>query len=73
MEQHRIAVERCARGMSRRQLAALLGVSHVTVWRWETQGILPELEMVGKLSKLFGVPALELVPELAALLEPVTE
>jgi len=69
MERHRIEIEREARGLSRRQLAKRLGVSHVTVWRWETQGVHPEFEMLEKLCDLFGVRAIDLDPSLAALIE----
>ena len=56
-------------GLSQKQLASRLGVARATVWRWETQGIHPELDMLAKLAELFGVAAIELDPSLAALLQ----
>jgi transcriptional regulator with XRE-family HTH domain len=37
MEQITVRDWRSARGVTQEQLAALLGVTRVTIWRWETQ------------------------------------
>jgi transcriptional regulator with XRE-family HTH domain len=75
MTRHPIERARLAQGLSRRALAHALGISHVTVWRWETQGIIPEIPMLLRLAQFLGVPALELAPELSAVLsgEAVTQ
>jgi DNA-binding transcriptional regulator YiaG len=38
-----VQARREALGLSRRQFADLLGVDHVSVWRWETKGKTPIL------------------------------
>jgi transcriptional regulator with XRE-family HTH domain len=55
---------RTARGMSLDRLAGLLGVSKPTVWAWEQGRSRPAPERIGKLSKVLGVEASDLVPSL---------
>lgn len=48
---------RTAEGLSQRQLAAALKVSHVTVNQWEKGEYLPGARELKKLSLFFGVSA----------------
>ena len=52
---------RTAKGMSQGALAETLEVSRQSVSKWETDGSVPELDKLVKLSKLFGVTLDELV------------
>lgn len=53
--------------LSQEQLAALLGVSRVTVTRWESGARKPEPEELPAISKKTGIPAAKLRPDLAEL------
>jgi transcriptional regulator with XRE-family HTH domain len=44
-----------AQGMSVRALANLVGVSSVTVWKWESGGAKPRGRMIGPLAKALNV------------------
>lgn len=52
---------RTAKGMSQGALAEALEVSRQSVSKWETDGSVPELDKLVKLSRLFGVTLDELV------------
>ena len=49
--------------------ARLLGVSYVTVSRWETGERKIDSELVLKISRLTGIPVAQLRPDLAALFQ----
>ena len=51
----RISDLRAALGWSQVQLAKRLGVAKQTVSNWENDNIQPSIEMLVRLSKLFGV------------------
>ena len=55
--------------LSQRQLADLLGVSRETIWRWETGARKIEASRLPQIAELTGIPARELRPDLADLLE----
>ena len=58
------------RELSQDDLAAALGVSRQSVSKWETDGSVPELDKLVKLSQLFGVSLDELVLDRPAPPEP---
>lgn len=43
-------------GLTQRELAELMGISNVTLCRWETGTKLPKLESLFALAQLFRVP-----------------
>jgi transcriptional regulator with XRE-family HTH domain len=53
-----------ARGLSRLDVATGLGVTYVTIWRWEERTGLGQvtLETVEKLAKMLDVPTAALLP-----------
>ena len=64
----RIAAKRKERELSQESLGAELGVSRQTVYKWESDTSLPEIEKLVALSRLFQVPVgwllgVEEVPE----------
>ena len=64
----RIAAKRKERELSQESLGAELGVSRQTVYKWESDASLPEIEKLVALSRLFQVPVgwlqgVEEVPE----------
>jgi len=62
---------RTERGMSQGDLADALSVSRQSVSKWETDGAIPDLDKLLKLSQLFGITLDELVTgESAPLPEP---
>lgn len=67
-QRHPLVAYRQARGMSRSQLARLLDVSRMTVWRWEETGREIELEVLPRVVERTGIPARELRRDLAELL-----
>ena len=52
----RIAAKRKERELSQESLGAELGVSRQTVYKWESDTSLPEIEKLVALSRLFQVP-----------------
>ena len=65
MELHeKIARLRAAKGMSQSDLAEALGVSRQSVSKWETGAADPSISNLLALSKLFGIPAEELLREI---------
>jgi transcriptional regulator with XRE-family HTH domain len=56
--------------LSQEQLADLLGVSRVTVNRWESGARKPEPEELPGISAKTGISPAELRPDLAVLLNP---
>ncbi len=52
---HRISELRSARNWSQVQLGKRLGVAKQTVSNWENDNIQPSIEMLVRLSRLFGV------------------
>ena len=60
MIHNRIAVLRAEQGMSRKELAAAVGVNFQTIGFLERSQYIPSVELALKLSKYFGVP-LEMV------------
>lgn len=70
----RIAAKRKERELSQESLGAELGVSRQTVYKWESDTSLPEIEKLVALSRLFQVPVgwllgVEEVPEAAEFSE----
>lgn len=59
---------RANRGITQDALAKELGVHSLTVSRWETGERKIDDELVPKVSEITGIPALELRPDLAALI-----
>lgn len=51
----RIRDARLARGMSRLDLARLMGVTSATVWNWETKGTRPGRSMIALIARVLGV------------------
>lgn len=68
---NRIAVLRTDRGLSRKDLAAALGVNYQTVGYLERGEYNPSLELALKLCEYFGVPV-EFVFSLRPM-EPITQ
>jgi len=69
MLNQRIRELRCACGWSQVELAKRLGLSKQTVSNWENDNIQPSIEMLVRLSKVFGVSTdyllgLEQIPRL---------
>ena len=56
--------------MSQGDLAEALGVSRQSISKWETDGAVPELDKLIKLSSIFGVTLDELVHGEAAVPTP---
>lgn len=56
-----IAALRRAKGMTQKDLAALLHVSDKTVSRWETGEGAPELALIPAIAEIFGVSCDELL------------
>ena len=54
--------------LSRRDLALILGVAEVTVWRWEMGERQIEIAKLPKVVQKTGIPASLLRPDLASLL-----
>lgn len=48
-------------GLSRGKLAESMGVSAVTIWRWETGERRPARKYVPKVAEMTGIPAVELM------------
>ncbi len=50
-----IAALRSSRNMTQQQFAAILGVSHQAVSKWETGSALPDLDSMLEITRLFGI------------------
>ncbi|MDF2629312.1 MAG: Helix-turn-helix domain [Symbiobacteriaceae bacterium] len=59
---NRIALVREARGLTQRELAALLGIAHTTLGRWESDQHFPPDAMVGKLAQVLRCRPCDLFP-----------
>lgn len=59
--------------LSQEDLAILLGVTRVTVTRWESGARKMNDEIVPKVSRATGIPAAELRPDLASMLSPISD
>ncbi len=57
---------RTARGVSRAELGVVVGVGHVTVWRWETRKLRISYRALIELARFFQVRPIDLVPALDA-------
>lgn len=55
------------------QLADLLDVSRVTVWRWETHKRKVDDDLLLRVSEKTGIPKAKLRPDLASLLREPTQ
>ena len=51
----RVARKRKELGLSQEALGEKLGVSRQSIYKWESDGALPEVEKLVALSRLFGV------------------
>lgn len=61
----KIAALRQSRGMTQQQLAAILGVSHQAVSKWESGAALPDIQTMIELTRFFGITVEQLVcPEI---------
>lgn len=49
-----IRAERCRLGMSQKQLAQLLGVTPISISRWECGECMPSIKNLRRMSELFG-------------------
>ena len=56
-----------AKKWTQRQLAARMGVNNSAVAQWELGTTLPTISNRADLSKVLGIPFLELVPEISAV------
>lgn len=65
-----LAAYREREGVTRKVLADRLGVSAVTLWRWESGERRIDVKKLPKVSKTTGIPAADLRPDLAGALEP---
>lgn len=59
---NRIMLMREARGLTQRELAAILGIAHTTLGRWETDQHFPPDPMVGKLAQVLRCRPGDLYP-----------
>lgn len=66
-EAHPLTEYRKAGNLSRKDLAEILGVERMTVYRWETGARKIDHELVPAISEKTGIPKSELRPDLAAL------
>jgi DNA-binding transcriptional regulator YdaS (Cro superfamily) len=60
---------RLQRGYTQVETAGLLGVSPISVCRWETGAHKIDVELIPKISRLTGIHPAELRPDLAKLFE----
>lgn len=58
---HPIARYREARGLTVGDLATRIGVSRTTVWRWENEKRRPDDRLLPIVSKVTGIPILDLM------------
>lgn len=70
MSAHPIAVWRKAQDLTQADLAKKLGVKRTTIARWETGARKIDQELLSSVSKKTGIPASQLRPDLAKILEP---
>lgn len=54
---------RKAKGITRRQLAKMIGRSYQVVANWENANSMPSLQMIYKIADALGVSVHELIPE----------
>ena len=66
---HPISDYRAREGLSKTALAKKLGVSHVAVLRWENGSRYPDRGLLPKITELTGIPARDLRPDWAEVLE----
>jgi transcriptional regulator with XRE-family HTH domain len=66
---HPLRAFRKKEGISQERLAELLGVSRATVIRWESGKASPRPADLPAISEKTGIPARELRPDLAEMLE----
>ena len=56
-----IAKLRQERGLTQQQLAAIIGVSHQAVSKWESGAALPDIQTMMELTRFFGITVEQLV------------
>lgn len=66
---HPIAAHRAAAGKTQQELGEQIGVSSVTVSRWETGARKVDLPLLSVVSEVTGIAKRDLRPDLAHLLE----
>ena len=54
---------RNAKGITRKQLAEMIGRSYQVVANWENANSMPSLQMIYKIADALGVSVYELIPE----------
>lgn len=54
---------RKAKGITRKQLAEMIGRSYQVVANWENANSMPSLQMIYKIADALGVSVYELIPE----------
>lgn len=65
-----LRLARTGAGLRIIEVAALIGASEVSIWRWESGRHRPQGESRRRLSKVFGQPEDVLFPELAEVNRP---
>lgn len=68
MGEHPLKTYRTSQGKSQDAIAKVLGVSSVTVSRWETGARMIDKALLPSISEKTGIPARELRPDLAELM-----
>lgn len=68
---HPIESYRVAAALSRRELGEKIGVSRVTIRRWEVGERLVDPDLLPRITELTGIPASVLRPDLAKLFAEV--
>lgn len=73
-DNHPLAAYRFINGrMTQEALAKELGVTGVTVSRWETGERNIDVDLLPRVSRFTGIPASALRPDLAELMSPIEE
>jgi transcriptional regulator with XRE-family HTH domain len=69
MQAHPLKVYRKTRKLTQTMLAQELGVTSISVSRWETGSRKIDLDLLSEIAKKTGIPKLKLRPDLAAILD----
>jgi transcriptional regulator with XRE-family HTH domain len=71
MQHHPLKTYRLESGLTQRQLAAMFDVSRTTVARWEARSRKVDKDLLPQITEKTGIPARDLRPDLAVLMEAV--
>lgn len=66
---HPLRAYRKRHGLSQKKLGEMLGRSRTTIVRWEAWERMPDADELSEISEKTGIPARELRPDLAKILE----